>query len=173
MRYIEQKLKEYNEKKLKLEIIEMRIDAYQYALDHPEIRMNELPNTNPFAIKDGYSSGISIVESNVLSEERMRELLKETIKQEKSSAFHIKYEVAPMEKALEALSPNEVYIIECKIFSNLKLSWTDVEQNYNDKFKKDKNYKYAPERTLRRTYNKSLSKLESLLDFSIMQKATS
>jgi hypothetical protein len=163
LRIIEQKLIEYNEKKQTLEVLKSRIEAYRYAKDHPEIRINEFPQHNPFAIKDSYNKGISIVEINTLSEEKIRELLEQEISDEESRANHLELLIKPYDIAIGNLTETECYIISNKLFSSEKFKWSDIELNYNKNFKKEKWYKYIPENTLRIMYYKTLDKLEKMV----------
>jgi hypothetical protein len=164
LRYIEQLLREYTENKLKLELIKFRIDAYKFALDNPDSRYNYFPVSSGLSSATKESKAFfSIVESNLISEEDMRYRIKEEIRKEESAALHLRFQTEQIDKALNILSREEYYIIDCKFFTKLKLSWADVERNYNDKFKSQIGYKYGTERTLRRMYNKSLIKLEAVL----------
>lgn len=112
-----------------------RIEVYKRALNNPEEHKGIFQGTNR---EPGMPSGkgykpTSPVEYEVLSEEKQADILKQWIKDEHSRIYPLQIEVEQLTGALNALTEQQRYIIECKYFENM--IWRDIEMNYNDKYR--------------------------------------
>lgn len=135
----ESKLKTYREKKSTIETTLERIEVYKKALSNPEEHNGLFLGSNRepgMPTGKGYKP-TSMVEYQVLSEEKQIEILKQWIRDEQSRIYPLQIEVEQITGALNALTEKERYIIECKYFENM--IWRDVEIHYNEKYRQ-RNY---------------------------------
>ena len=101
---VEQALKEYKVKKSKVEATEARIQAYEYAIQHPEIwERSYVPGCGEIGIPQCHSNE-SPVERIFTEKELTTDMIRQYIEDDKSRIFPLKMEVEQIEKALEGLS---------------------------------------------------------------------
>lgn len=157
-------LKEYKFKKSCVETTMARIEQYTYAINNPDLWESEL-------LPEGREIGMpgaplrntsSPIERFIARKELTIDMLKDWIRDDESRIFMYKLEVEQIEKALEALTPQEKYIIELKYFSNM--TWKEIEYNVNDKFKN-----YISQERIRKINKESVDKLKVILEPFYMQ----
>lgn len=123
---IEDKLREYRKKKSIVETTIARIEAFQVALEYPDMYESVIiTRGKEFGMpKSDFYTG-SLVEGEVFDKEKARELIREWITEDRARIFYIKLEVEQIEIALRSLPVYEKYIIESKYFDNM--FWRDIE----------------------------------------------
>jgi hypothetical protein len=153
-------LKTYKKKKSYVETTIARIEAYKYALEHPEIRYNEYCiSSKELGMPRGSGTGGSPIEKFVVSTEKMNELLKQWIEEDESRMFPLKLEVNQIESAMMYLTGQEKYVIECKYFEGML--WKDIEINVNREYRQQN---YITESGLKKINIRALNKLEEILE---------
>jgi len=83
----------------------------------------------------------------------------EWISEEQSRIFHTRLEVTQIESALNALTQQERFIIECKYFEGM--NWRSIEVNVNTKYREAN---YITEAGIRKINSKALDKIKIVLD---------
>lgn len=153
-------LKSYKRKKAYVETTLARIEAYKYALEHPEIRYNEYCiSSRELGMPRGSGFGGSAIEKYVVSEEKMNELLEQWIGEDESRVFPIKLEINQLENAMSYLTEQEKYVIDFKYFECM--NWKDIEISFNSKYRQQN---YITESGLRKINSKALAKLHEILE---------
>lgn len=132
---IEEALKTYKEKRATVKVTLERIEVYKNAINNPEEHNGIFLGTNRepgMPTGKGYKP-TSIVEYEVLEWEEQVEILKEWIREEHSRIYPLQIELEQITGALNALTEQERFIIECKYFENM--FWRDIEVHFNDKYR--------------------------------------
>lgn len=155
---IRDKLKQYKEKKAKVETTKARIEAYQVLLEDPNIEQLGYYLTFRETGMPGTGGGGSMVERSAIQGELTRELVKEWIKEDQSRITLLEIEVAQIEAALKSLTSWEEYIIKCKYFENM--FWTNIEASFNSEF--PQKHDITQER-LKQMNKEAVDKLETIL----------
>ncbi|WP_045517745.1 hypothetical protein [Clostridium sporogenes] len=158
---IEEVLKEYRGKKSIVETTLARIEAYRYALAHPEIIAENYYNVNtkePGMPGAPLRNTSSPIERGIEIKELTEEAIKEWIEEDESRIFFYQLEVEQIEKALQGLTHQEKYIVELKYFDSM--FWREIERNFNDKFRQNN---YITTSGLRKMTNRALAKLKETL----------
>ncbi len=164
-KYIEDRLKEYKENSSTIETTLARIKTYEKALEDPSsythIGFSTQSDMGSIKGKGGIPS--SPVESAVLKKENdemlIVENLKEWIKEDKSRVYPLQIEKEQIDGALNALTEQQRYIIECKYFENMM--WRDIETNLNDKFRQQN---FITDSGIKKINTKSLEMIEKILE---------
>ncbi|MDD2401680.1 MAG: hypothetical protein PHD60_05650 [Clostridia bacterium] len=130
---IEQTLREYKKKKSIVETTLARIEAFQVALENPDMYVYVIVTRGKeLGTPIEYFYNGSTVENEIFDKEKAKELLKEWIAEDRERIFFIKLEVEQIEIALNSLTTYEKYVIESKYFNNL--FWRDIETSLMRKF---------------------------------------
>lgn len=157
---IEKALKEYKVKKGKIETIQERCKYWQYCLD--TMTDDEIAKEFVYEENDTYGmpktkNNKSPVETTVILKEVTRDMVKQWIKDDKSRARPLEYEIKQIEIALGSLTEEENYTIECKCIDKWK--WRQVEIGYNEKFKTD-----ITEDQLKKKKKEAIKKMEEIIN---------
>lgn len=154
-------LKEYKWKKSLVDTTLARIKAYKNVIDNPEL-ISEWSWS-----ESGKELGMpgaplrntsSPIEKQVCQQELTVEILRQWIKEDESRIFRAKTEVEQVEKALEGLTLQQKYVVECKYFE--RMNWREIEININDHFRQQNN---ITESGLRKINAEALQQLEVVL----------
>jgi hypothetical protein len=124
---IEQLLRQYKTKKSLVESADARIKAWEharlnpdiilenyYSMDNKEIGMPGSPNRNTSSPQERILTQRELTTNTIL----------EWISEEQSRIFHTRLEVTQIESALNALTQQERFIIECKYFEGM--NWRSI-----------------------------------------------
>ncbi|NLY47210.1 MAG: hypothetical protein GX053_14660 [Tissierella sp.] len=137
MKVIESALKDYKRKKSVIETTLLRIGAFKEAMEDPESFREIFPIPKVSLGMPKADSVSSYVERSIIDKEEAIEILKEWIKDDKSRIYPYQIEIEQIDAALEALTMQERFIIECKYLEGM--FWNEIEINFNNKFRQ-KNY---------------------------------
>lgn len=133
---IEQILKEYNSKKVMIEITEARIEQYKWAIAHPEEWYRDyIPEGRELGMPGApKGSGIAIdpVSGYIHEKELNEEVLRDWIRREESKIFFKRLEVKQLDISLKILKPKELFIIQSKYID--KMAWNEIELSYTRNF---------------------------------------
>ena len=130
-------LRDYKRKKSMIETTLERIEVFKKAINNPDkYRGLFLGQNKEPGMPRGTSQG-SEVEFKLLTKEQERELIKNWIKDDKSRIYPLQIELEQIDVAMNALTNQERYIIECKYFEGM--IWRDIEISFNNKLRQ-KNY---------------------------------
>lgn len=158
---IEDALRDYKRKKSVIETTRERIKVFKRALEHPEENWEvylwpSIDITMPRK-QGGYKE--STVEHAALEGEKKYRRLKEWIKDDKSRIYPLEIEVKQLEGALNALTEQQRYIIECKYFEDM--FWKEIEISYNNTFSQQN---YISQEGLRKVNREALELLSEILE---------
>lgn len=162
--YIEDRLKEYKEKNSVIETTLSRIKAYEAALEDPLSYTQISFNTQGDM---GEIKGIGGIPTSPVEQELLRkesdqshviETLKTWIEEDKSRIYPYQVEKEQIDGALNALTEQQKYIIECKYFENMM--WRDIEINLNDKFRQQN---FITDSGIKKINNKSIELITKIL----------
>jgi len=156
---IENALRDYKRKKSVIETTLERIEVFKQSIDNPE-KFRGLylgPNKEPGMPRGTNHS--SEVEWTILTKEQEIELLKEWIKDDHSRIYPYQIELEQIDGALNALTAQERYIIECKYFEGM--FWGDIEISFNDKFRQRN---YITTSGIRKMNSEALELLANILE---------
>lgn len=134
---IEEALRDYKRKKSVIETTLERIEVFKDAINNPGkheglfLGTNREPGMPPSG--NGGGCNVSSVEYEILEEEEQKELLKEWIEDDQSRIYPYQIEIEQLDGALNALTKQERYIIECKYFEGM--FWRDIEYSFNERFR--------------------------------------
>jgi hypothetical protein len=136
---IEEALRDYKRKKSVIETTLERIEVFKDAINNPDKHKGLFlePNREPgMPSAKGFrpEAPRSEVEYEILEEEEQRELLKEWIEDDQSRIYPYQIEIEQLDGAMNALTKQERYIIECKYFENM--FWRDIEYSFNERFRR-------------------------------------
>lgn len=153
-------LRNYKLKKTLLKTAEDRVTLYETMIEKPEIIENYYTKSNIENVLPKTFSGnkSSIVEKTFDKRESKLEEVKKLIKKEKSNIYFLKQELNQIDKAMEALSQEEKYIVECKYIENML--WAKVEFKFNEKFRDDD---YITISGIRKVSNKAIEKIDKII----------
>lgn len=161
---IENILRQYKEKKSKVDIALARIGAWEKALQNPGMivsivnadeRILGMPKGS-FNITSPVERELCKEEESEQTEEKIIETIKELIQTEQSRIYWLKLEIDTVTIALQALSVQERFVVECKYFE--RMTWREIEIEYNKK------YTCTTECTLKRKYKEIINKLEDITE---------
>ncbi|SDX78318.1 hypothetical protein [Tepidimicrobium xylanilyticum] len=157
---IENALKDYKRKKSIVETTLARIENYKKAINNPE-SFTHIFLGSPIELGMPKSTGskISPVEMAVTDKEKAIEILKQWIKDEHSRIYPYQIELEQIDGALEALTMQQRFIIECKYFENM--FWRDIEISFNDKFRQQN---YITYEGLKKINKETLNLLAKILE---------
>lgn len=125
-------LKNYMSNKAKIATINDRIETWNRALEDDT---NIFEDVSESTLGLPHSNKItSPVESQAIQNEMNRKKVLEMIKTEKSKLFVLENEVRKLDIVFSILSEKEMFLIECRYFSNM--NWQDIENSYNLKYNK-------------------------------------
>lgn len=163
-KYIEDRLKEYKENCSTIETTLSRVRAYEKALENPtsytQISFSTQSDIGSIKGKGGVPS--SPVEQEVIRKENDEinnaRTLKEWIKDDLSRIYPLQVEKEQIDGALNALTEQQRYIIECKYFENMM--WRDIENSLNDKFRQQN---FITDSGIKKINTKSLEMMEKIL----------
>ena len=159
---IEKSLREYKEKKAYVEVTLERIQVFKQAMNNPEVHRGLFLGTNrePGMPPSGNVGGCSIspVEYKILEKEEQIELLKQWIRDDQSRIYPYQIEIEQIEGALNALTKQQRFIIECKYFEDM--FWRDIEISFNDRFRQQN---YITVSGIRKMNSEALELLEKIL----------
>jgi len=130
---IESALKDYKRKKSVIETTLERIEVFKQAINNPEEFKGLFLGVNKEPGMPRGTNHNSEVEIKVLTKEQEIELLKEWIKDDQSRIYLYQIELEQINGALNALTDQQRFIIECKYFEGM--FWRDIEITFNDKFR--------------------------------------
>lgn len=135
IKIIENALKDYKRKKSVVETTLARIEQYKEALNNPDsFEYVFLGSPREPGMPRGTGGGRkSPVELAVEDKEEAIELLKQWIKDDHSRIYPYQIELEQIDGALNALTMQERFIIECKYFEGM--FWRDIEISFNDRFR--------------------------------------
>lgn len=138
IKIIEDALKDYKRKKSVVETTLARIEQYKEALNNPDsFEYVFLGSPREPGMPRSTGGMKSSVELAIEDKEKAIELLKEWIKDDHSRIYPYQIELEQLNGALNALTRQERFIIECKYFEGM--FWRDIELSFNNKFRQ-KNY---------------------------------
>jgi len=154
------KLKSYKENKEYIKIAVERINLWTIALNSKDKdKLAELFDSSE-AIDLGMPRAegkiSSPIESELQKHEITREMVKMWITREQSKLDGIRIEVNQLKRIFKKLKEEDMFIIECKCFDNLK--WTDTQISYQNKFKK-----HLDESVLRKRLARIKEKIRNLI----------
>lgn len=131
---IENALRDYRRKKSVVETTLARIENYKEAIENPD-SFTHIFLGSPVepGMPRGTGKKVSTVELAITDKEEAIERLREWIKDDQSRIYPYQIELEQLNGALNALTMQERFIIECKYFENM--FWRDIEINFNDKFR--------------------------------------
>lgn len=155
---IEAELRDFKRKKSVIETTLLRIEAYEKAIKNPESFSGIMPTKSREPGMPTGSSFGSYIEKFITDKEEAKDMLREWIKDDKSRIYPLQVEVEQINGALNALSPQKRYIVECKYFEE-DMTWRNIEAGFNEKFKSD----IGCER-LRKMKKESLKSLVQILE---------
>jgi DNA-directed RNA polymerase specialized sigma subunit len=118
-------------------------------MDNKEIGMPGSPNRNTSSPQERILTQRELTTNTIL----------EWISEEQSRIFHTRLEVTQIESALNALTQQERFIIECKYFEGM--NWRSIEVNVNSKYRE---VNYITEAGIRKINSKALDKIKIVLD---------
>lgn len=134
IKIIENALKDYKRKKSVVETTLSRIEQYKEALSNPDsFEYVFLGSPREPGMPRSTGGRKSSVELAIEDKEKAIELLKEWIKDDHSRIYPYQIELEQINGALNALTMQERYIIECKHIE--KMFWRDIEISFNEKFR--------------------------------------
>lgn len=136
---IEKALKDLKEDKGKIATTDERCRYWQECLD----TMTDEEIASNFIITESDTYGMpkartneSPIEKEIVFHEVTREMVQQWIKDDQSRIRPVKQQVKQIEIALDSLTEEENFIIECKCID--KWTWAQVEIAFNRKFKTPK-----------------------------------
>ena len=138
-KYIEDRLKEYKENSYTIETTLARIDVYKKAIGNPDsFREIYLGSSKEIGMPNGKGGKLSSpTESSILNTEDNREEIIETLKEwigeDLSRIYPLQVEKEQIDGALNAITKQQRFILECKYFEDM--TWRDIEINLNDKYR--------------------------------------
>lgn len=159
---VEQLLRQYKTKKSLVESTDARIKAWEHARANPDIILENYysVDSRELGMPGSPNRNTSSPQERILTERELTSnTLKEWISEEESRIFHIRLEVTQIESALNALTQQEKFIIECKFFENM--NWRVIEKNVNEKYRE---VNYITEAGIRKINSKALDKIKIVLD---------
>ena len=132
---IEKALRDYMRKKAIIQTTLERIKAYENAIDHPELITGLFLGTS---IEPGMPTGkgykpTSPIEHEILEVESNSEEIRQWIKEDKSRIYPLQIEKEQIDMAMNVLTMQQRYIVECKYFESM--FWNDIEISFNDKYR--------------------------------------
>jgi|GEM_PF-3286104 len=137
LRDISEKLKNYKDNEEYIKTAVDRINLWTIALNSKDKdKLTELFDSSE-AIDLGMPRAegkiSSPIESAMQRHEITREMVNVWITREQSKLNGIRIEVNQLKRAFEKLKEDDMFILECKCFDNLK--WIDTQISYENKFK--------------------------------------
>lgn len=160
---IESMLRKYKENKAYVDTALLRVHEWEGIANCDNIE--DYISSTSRDIGDIRSTKISKpVEQIIFQVCKKMEDIKKLISDEKSRIFLIKMEVKHIEIALEALTAQEIYIVECKYFENM--FWRNIEYAFNERFRSGN---ITSEEMLRKKNKYVLKKLYNILEFYIKE----
>lgn len=155
---IQKKLKQYKEKKARVETTMARIEAYQVLMCDPALgSYGYYTYMKELGMPRGTGGG-SMVEDEIDQRELTKELIGEWIKEDRSRIAFIEIEVNQIDLALSGLTSWEEYVIRCKHFDNM--FWANIEISFNAQF--PQKHDITQDR-IRQINKEALGKLEAIL----------
>lgn len=153
-------LRNYKLKKTLIKASEDRISLYETMIEKPEIIENYYTKSNVENVLPKTFSGnkSSIVEKTFDMRDSKIKEIKQLINKEKSDNFFLKQELNQIDKAMEALSEEEQYILECKYIENML--WAKVEFKFNERFREED---YITTSGIRKISNKAIEKINKII----------
>lgn len=135
IKIIENALRDYKRKKSIIETTLARIETYQDAIKHPDMHKGLFLGSSkePGMPMSNTYGGTSAVEYAILTKEEEIKLLQEWIADDKSRIYPYQVELEQINGALNALTKQQRFIIECKYSEGM--FWRDIEMPFNDKFR--------------------------------------
>lgn len=159
IKVIENALRDYKRKKSVVETTLARIGQYKEALNNPDSFTHVFLGSSR---EPGMprSTGVgSPVEISIDNKEEAIELLKQWIKDDHSRIYPYQIELEQIDGALNALTRQERFIIECKYFEGM--FWRDIEISFNDRFRQQN---YITVSGIRKMNTQALSMLAKILE---------
>jgi hypothetical protein len=131
-------LKKYRIKKAELDSTYARIAVYEQALKSNNLHiLGYYTKQSPDAGMPRARRNISMVEAEYFATDTesqlTRELVDEWIREEHDRIYMKRIEVEQIEAAMNSLTKQERFIVECKYFD--LMSWRDIEISYFNTFK--------------------------------------
>lgn len=134
IKVIERALRDYRRKKSVIETTLARIENYKKAINDPESFTHIfLGSPREPGMPKGTGSKVSPVEMAITDKEEAIETLRQWIKDDQSRIYPYQIELEQLNGALNVLTRQERFIIECKYFEGM--FWRDIEISFNDKFR--------------------------------------
>jgi len=157
---LEKRLRDYKRKKSILETTLSRIEVYENAISNPdEFNGLYLGKSKEVGMPSGKGFKCSSpVEFDILSKEDEIQRLKEWIKEDKSKIYMLQIEMEQLTAALNAITNQKRYIVECKYFE--KMFWRDIEISFNNKFRQQN---YISTEGIRKLNRQALYTLSEIL----------
>nr|DAR08344.1 MAG TPA: Protein of unknown function (DUF722) [Caudoviricetes sp.] len=160
IKIIENALKDYKRKKSVVETTLARIEQYKEALNNPDsFEYVFLGSPREPGMPRGTGGMKSSVELAVEDKEKAVELLKEWINDDYSRIYPYQIELEQINGALNALTRQERFIIECKYFEGM--FWRDIEISYNDRFRQQN---YITVEGIRKTNRQAIRLVARILE---------
>lgn len=133
---VEAELRDFKRKKSVIETTLLRIEAYEKAIVDPERFSGIMPvKSREPGMPNGSGYG-SYIEKFITDKEEAKEMLREWIEDDKSRIYPLQIEAEQINGALNALSPQKRYVIECKYFEE-DMTWRNIEAGFQERFKSD------------------------------------
>jgi hypothetical protein len=132
-------LKKYRYKKARIDTAYARIKGFEEILKLGNFSMLQWNNNSDNFGMPKARNNQSIIETEIMIKDNnikiTAELVKQLIKNEKSRIFPLEQEIKLIDKALNALSQQDRYIVELKYMDNL--DWRDVEISFFEQYRKN------------------------------------
>lgn len=163
---LEARLHIYKKEKAFLEATILRIKRFEEILEKTDDdSLVIIFGTNYGAVEVGMPKALKISkpeETELIKKEVCRETINNWIKDDKNRIALLQLEIEQIDAALKSLTSEELYVIDKKYFE--KWSWGKIEKGINEDLRKDYNDGYIGESGLKKIKNRSLGKLEFILD---------
>ena len=133
IKIIESALRDYRRKQSVVETTLARIENYKETKNNPDSFTHIFPEQSR---EPGMPKGTgisSLVENAVTNKEKAVYILNQWIKDDCSRIYPYQIELEQLNGALNALTKQQRFIIECKYFEGM--FWKDIEVLINDKFR--------------------------------------
>lgn len=133
MKDINNMLKNYMTNKAKIATIKDRLEIWYKAIKSEDIMFIDVPESTLGMPKPKYKIS-SPVEKEIEYKEMDKKKIEEMIKSEESRLYSLERNIRKLDIVFNILPERDMFLIECKYFENM--SWMEIEDNYNNKYKK-------------------------------------
>lgn len=136
IKIIEDALRDYRRKQSIVETTLARIESYKKARDNPDSYTHIFPDSRLPGMPKG-TDIISPVEKTITDKEKASIIINEWIYDDYSRIYPYQIELEQLDGALNALTMQQRFIVECKYFEGM--FWRELADTFNNEFR-GKNY---------------------------------